>query len=415
MAARQSLDSRHRWPRAIFLASYPPRECGIATFTRDLVTAIDRFRPCGRGHIVAMNGPGHQYAYPDSVTWQIDREDASSYARAADFVNDGPYDVVNIQHEYGLFGGTWGSYLFHFLDRVRKPVVLSLHSTLPNPDPELRAVTQELARRCQRVVVLAHAAIDILQRDYEVDPGRLRFIPHGVPNVRFVPAERAKAALGLAGRPVMATCGLMNPGKGIEYAIQAVADLVPEFPDLAYLVVGETHPGVRAQFGEAYREQLEEQVRQLGLQDHVIFENRYLKYRELVLHLLASEVYVVPYLDLNQIVSGTIAYAVGCGRAVVSTPSVYAREILADGRGLLAEDRSGQWLHNRIATLLRNPECREQVQARAYAYGHEMIWPNVARAYAMTFQAVCERRGSVPPAILEDVHEHDEEMEALTA
>ncbi|HLQ34420.1 MAG TPA: glycosyltransferase family 4 protein [Chloroflexota bacterium] len=402
-----------RWPRAAFVGSYPPRECGIATFTRDLVTAIDRLNPRAPGRIAAMNDPGRTYPYPPAVKWHIDRDVARSYDEAAEFVNDGPFDLVNIQHEYGLFGGTRGDYLFGFLDRLRKPAVLTMHTTLPEPDSKLREVTRGLIHRADQTIVLAQTALDILTRDYGVDRTRLRFIPHGVPNVRFVSTDRAKQALGLGSRPVLATCGLMSPGKGIEYALDAVAGLVDEFPDLVYLVVGETHPGVRAEIGESYRDQLEEHVRQLGLQEHVIFNNRYLKYRELVLHLLACDVYIVPYLNLKQIVSGTLAYAVGCGRAVVSTPSLYAREILAEGRGLQAEARSPESLQARIGALLRNPEYRQTVQARAYAYGHEMIWPNVARAYLETFQAVCDQRAVLVPVI--ERPSDGPVLEALTA
>jgi glycosyltransferase involved in cell wall biosynthesis len=398
-----------RWPRTAYVASYPPRECGIATFTRDLVEAVDRLNSSAPGGIVAMNDPGRSYSYPASVKWQIDRDLISSYKQAAEYLNGSRYQVVNVQHEYGLFGGIAGDYLFHLLDELQMPVVLSLHTVLSDPAPELRAVTRELIRRCDYTIVLAKSAIDILMRDYHVDPDRLRFIPHGVPNVQFVDPERAKRALGLQGRPVLATCGLMNPGKGIEYALQAMAGLVDEFPDLVYLVVGETHPGVRAQIGEAYREQLVEQVRRLGLQAHVRFENRYLSYRELVLHLLACDVYVVPYLDLNQIVSGTLAYAVGCGRAIVSTPSVYAREILAEGRGLFAEPRNPRSLQSRLAALLRNPDYRRAIQERAYAYGHEMIWPNVARGYLETFQAACDGRSLALAQPVPDL------SEALTA
>ncbi|HLY64221.1 MAG TPA: glycosyltransferase [Chloroflexota bacterium] len=339
-----------------------------------------------------MNDPGRSYEYPRAVTWQIERDVPNSYDEAAEFLNGARCDVVNIQHEYGLFGGTWGSHLFRFLDRLHKPVVLTMHTTLPEPDADLRTVTRGLAERCDAIVVLAQTATTILSREYGIDTSRVRFIPHGVPNVRFVAPDRAKRKLGLEDRPVLATCGLMNPGKGIEYALEAVAGLVEEFPDLVYLVVGETHPGVRAQMGEAYRNQLTEQVRRLGLEAHVKFENRYLKYRELVLYLLASDVYIVPYLDLKQIVSGTLAYAVGCGRAVVSTPSAYAKEILGDGRGLLADARDPQSLQTRIGAVLRNPNYQLTIQQRAYALGHQMIWPNVARAYVETFESVCADR-----------------------
>ncbi len=339
LTIKKGLGSVVAKPRVAYVASYPPRECGIATFTRDVVNAVEKFNPINRAQIVAMNDPGKNYDYPSSVRFQIERDLPFSYDEAADFVNNSRSEIVNIQHEYGLFGGTYGSYLFRFMDRVRQPITITLHTVLPDPATDLRAVTQGLIARSDRVVVLAQTALDILVQEYGADPSKLIFIPHGVPNVRPSRSKMAKRVLGLGDRPILATCGLMNPGKGIEYAIEAMSGLVREFPDALYLVVGETHPGVRATHGEAYREQLQDLVSRHGLGDHVRFLNQYLKYRDLVLYLLASDVYIVPYLDLNQIVSGTMAYAIGCGRAIISTPSNYAKEILADGRGMVVPAR----------------------------------------------------------------------------
>ncbi|MDE3075571.1 MAG: glycosyltransferase, partial [Chloroflexota bacterium] len=296
-----------------YVGSYPPRECGIATFTRDVMAAVGKLTPPDRGIVVAVNDSSVRYKYPARVKHHIERDVAGSYDEVADFLDDRYCELVSIQHEYGLFGGTRGSLLLRFMDRVRQPIALTMHTVLPNPDPTLLMVTQALVARSAITIVLARSAIEILAGDYGIRPEKLRFIPHGVPNVQLVPQAKAKRALGLEGRTVLATCGLMNPGKGIQYAIEAVAGLVNEFPDLIYLVVGETHPGVIASSGEAYREQLQIQVQRLGLEAHVRFDNRYLSYRELVLHLLASDLYVVPYLDLNQVVSGTVVYALGCG------------------------------------------------------------------------------------------------------
>jgi len=373
-------------PRVAYVSSYPPRECGIATFTRDLVTAIDRLNASNPGEIVALRDPGQHYDYPPCVRREIAVDDPSSYVAAAAYLNAGPAELVNVQHEYGLFGGRQGDHLLGFLDCLAKPVVITMHTVLPEPDPELRRVTQALIERANRVVVLARSAIDILERDYGIPSDRSLFIPHGVPNVNPVHARLAKQALGLKDRLVLATCGLMNPGKGIEYAIQSLAGLVDEFPDLLYLVVGETHPGVRAQSGEAYREQLQALVAELGLERNVRFHNHYLSYRDLVLHLLAADIYVVPYLDLNQIVSGTLAYALGCGRAIVSTPSAYAREVLADGRGSVVPARDPRALAGALRELLSDPVRRAAMQRQAYAYGHAMIWSRVAMAYVQAFE-----------------------------
>jgi len=390
LAIKNRLSSLLAAPHVAYVSSYPPRECGIATFTRDVVACVDKLMPLGRRFVVAMNDDRTGYAYPPLVRRQIDRDVASSYDDAAAYVNDSPCRVVNIQHEYGLFGGLRGSHLLRFMDRVRQPIALTLHTVLPNPDPALLSVTQALIARSATTVVLAQSAIDILSRDYGVAAAKLRFIPHGVPNVRRVPEAKAKRALGLGGRSVVATCGLMNPGKGIQYAIDALAGLVDEFPEVLYLVVGETHPGVLAASGEAYRRELQAQVRHLGLDQHVRFENRYLSYRELVLHLLATDVYVVPYLNLEQVVSGTLAYAMGCGRAIVSTRSTYAKEVLADGRGELVEGQDAASLSAAMGRILRDPAYKADLQRRAYAFGHQMTWPNVAQAYARAYDDICD-------------------------
>ncbi|MGH2519360.1 MAG: glycosyltransferase family 4 protein [Chloroflexota bacterium] len=373
-------------PRVAYVASYPPRECGIATFTRDLVSAIDRLNATNPGEILALRDPGQELVYPPCVRREIAVDDPASYAEAASYVNAGPAELVNVQHEYGLFGGRQGDYLLRFLDRLTKRVLITMHTVLPEPDPELRRVTQALAQRANRVIVLARSAIDILERDYNIQPDHALFIPHGVPNVSLMHAPLAKQALGLENRLVLATCGLMNPGKGIEYAIQSLAGLVDDFPDVLYLVVGETHPGVRAQNGEAYRERLQALVTELGLEQNVRFHNHYLSYQDLVLHLLAADVYVVPYLDLSQIVSGTLAYALGCGRAIVSTPSAYAREVLANGRGSVVPARDPVALADALRELLSDPRRRAAMQRQAYAYGHAMIWSRVAKAYIQAFK-----------------------------
>lgn len=368
--------------RIAYLSSFPPRECGLATFTADVKAAVDRANVGGDSWVIAMNAVGQRPIYDRSVVrFDVDRDHRDQYAQAARLINTSECDLVNIQHEYGLFGGIWGSHLLGLIRSLDRPVVLTLHTVLPHPDNDIREITQELIAASSATVVLARTAVDILCDDYGIDHGRLHFIPHGVPNVELLPTEPAKRALGIEGRKVIATCGLINPGKGIEYAIEGMAGLVEEFPDLLYVVVGETHPGVRAESGETYRESLQGKVHELGLDDHVRFVNRYLRYRELVLYLLASDVYMVPYLNVDQIVSGTLAYALGCGRAIVSTPSTYAREVLAGGRGVIIPPRSAEAITAATAGVLRHDSWRTQLQQAAYDLGHSMIWPNVARQY----------------------------------
>jgi glycosyltransferase involved in cell wall biosynthesis len=384
--------------RIAYVASYLPRECGIATFTHSVLHSVERLGESTASLVVAVNQPGDQLEFPAQVVAQIQRDDPDSYAEAARFLNAADVDVVNVQHEYGLFGGVWGSHLLRLIDGLRTPVVLTLHTVLPSPDGDLVAVTGALVERSASTTVLAEVARDILTRDYGVQRRKLQFIPHGAPNVPPDQHRLAKRRLGVASRPVLATCGLISPGKGIEYALRAVAGLVERFPDLVYIVAGETHPGVRAVEGERYRTQLEDEVRALGLRDHVQFVNRYLSYPELVDYLLACDVYVVPYLNLHQIVSGTLAYALGCGCAIVSTPSLYASEVLADGRGLLVPLRDAEAMRDAVASILADPELAQQLRDAAYAYGHQMSWPNVGRAYLDLFVEVSGRREALPKA-----------------
>jgi glycosyltransferase involved in cell wall biosynthesis len=375
-------------PRITYVGSYPPRECGIATFTRDLCKAIDHLSPLVRTHIVAMQEQDAHYAYPSEVKATITRDDLASYRLAAQHVNQSRTQVVSVQHEFGLFGGEYGSHLLAFMRNVDVPISVTMHTVLRNPQPAMRQVVRDIATYASRIVVLAEQARAILQSDYGLSPSQVSFIPHGVPTVRRVPSSHFKRTLGLDHRTVVSTFGLVGPGKGIEYVLDALPAVVERHPSLTYLILGETHPGVRKHEGERYRESLAARVASLGLENHVQFHNRYLTYRELVHFLLASDVYVVPNLDPHQIASGTLAYAVGCGRAVVSTPFVYAREMLGNGRGLLTEFRDADSTAQAINQILDNPFLRASMEQRAYTYARRMTWPAVAREYLHTFHEI---------------------------
>lgn len=372
-------------PRISYMASYPPRECGIATFTKDLVEAIDTAFPGNPGRIVALNESQGTYRYGPEVKFAVTVDDLESYQEAANYLNRSKVDLVCIQHEYGLFGGRHGENLFTFLDELKKPLVLTLHTVLPGPDDHLRQATRDLITRADATVVLAKRALDILAEDYGVTDLAVRYIPHGVPNVRKLPSSSFKSILGLEDRFTISTFGLINPGKGVEYAIKALPRLVKRYPNILYLVLGETHPGVRKHEGENYRNYLHELVAGLGLQKHVKFNNRYLSLSEIVSYLMATNVYLVPYLNPNQIASGTLAYAVGAGRAVVSTPFIYAEELLADGRGVLVPFRDSEAIADALDLLVGDPYRRAEVAMAAYAYGRSMTWHNVAREYMRLF------------------------------
>jgi glycosyltransferase involved in cell wall biosynthesis len=379
-------------PPLAFLSSFPPRACGIATFTADLADAVDSVSPLSPcSQVLAINAGGAQYIYGPRVRWMIERDDLQGYRRAAQSINLSHVELVSIQHEYGLFGGEYGEYLLTFLQALEKPAVLTMHTVLERPDPHMQRVTEHLVAAASAVVVLAERARVILSEDYPaVDLEKVHFIPHGTPSVTYEPTTRAKKALGLEGRMVLSTFGLLGPDKGIEYALDALPAVVKRHPDVLYLVLGETHPELRKHSGETYREFLQARVAKLGLESHVCFNQRYLEKREIIQYLQATDVYVIPYLNPYQIASGTLSYAVASGKAVVSTPFVHAQELLSEGRGLLARFRDSESLAVAITALLDNPDLRMQMEKAAYSYGLRMHWPAVGRAYCRLFQRLVE-------------------------
>ncbi len=304
---------------AAYVSTFPPRDCGIATFTRDLMAAVNGYDPRGRGLVAAINDEAAVYNYGPQVRWQIAQQEPESYEEVAEAISRSAVDVVIIQHEFGIFGGPWGSCALRFVDRLRKPIVTTLHTVLPNPDPEPKRLTTELHERSEAVVVMTPTAVEILRRDYGLESRRVHTIPHGVPTVHLQEAQEAKARLDLQGRDLVSTFGLINPGKGIEDVIDALPAVVARFPRVLYVVLGETHPTVRRAQGEVYREQLIARMHHLGLDEHVRFNNRYLPDPELVQYLMATDVFVTAYHNPKQSVSGTLSYALGCGRAIVST------------------------------------------------------------------------------------------------
>ena len=379
-------------PRALFLGSYPPRECGIATFTKDVVAAYDRAFGVS-SQVVAVDEPGGELRrYGAEVIARIAEQDRFTYASAAGFINQYPAELVNVQHEYGLFGGPRGEWLVDLMQAVDKPIVLTLHTVLPEPDDEMLRVTRELCGRASKVVVLSDTGRRLLEDEYGIDPELLRVIHHGVPDVPFQNTDAAKASFGIGQRTVISTFGLISRGKGLEFAIEAMREVVKRHPETLYLILGETHPVVRRNEGESYRESLQAMVREFGLQYNVQLVDRYLDFDELVSYLAATDIYLTPYLNPAQIVSGTLAYAVGCGKAIVSTPYLYAQEVLAHNRGFLCEFRDAPSITRRLNMLLDDVSLRRATERRAYRFGRQMTWPHVAVQYGRLFSELCPTR-----------------------
>jgi glycosyltransferase involved in cell wall biosynthesis len=367
------------------MGSFPPRECGIATFTKDVVDSYDRAYGV-TSDVIALDEPGGEIRrYPPQVAGRLSETERSSYSEIAVLINQHPSDVLNIQHEYGLFGGERGEWLVDTLRQVDKPVVLTLHTVLPEPDETMLRVTRNLCDFSAVVVALSQTGRDLLETDYNVNPVKLRVIHHGVPDIPFTSTDAAKASFGIGERMVISTFGLINRGKGLEYAIEAMSEIVEKHPEALYLILGETHPVVRRHEGESYRESLQTMVRDLGLQYNVRLIDKYLDFDELVSYLEATDIYLTPYLNPVQIVSGTLAYAMGCGKAIVSTPYLYAQELLAHNRGFLCEFRDSASIAYMVGGLLDDPALRRATERRAYRFGRQMTWPHVALEYGRLF------------------------------
>jgi len=387
-------------PRAVALiGTYVPRRCGIATFTADLLTHLAQESDELEFWALAMNDVPEGYDYPPEVHFEINEKSLADYRLAADFLNINQVNAVCVQHEYGIYGGPQGSHLLDLLRRLRMPIITTLHTVLQNPNDGQRAVLLELARLSDRLVVMSHKAIELLQSVYDVDPARVVMIPHGIPDLPFVDPNFYKDQFGVEGKKVILTFGLVSPGKGLEYMIQALPEVVKHHPDAVYIVLGATHPHVKRDQGEAYRLSLHRLARDLGVEDHVIFHNRFVDLEELCEFLGAADIYVTPYLNREQIVSGTLAYALGAGKAIISTPYWYAEEMLAEGRGILVPFRDPKALAEQVIYLLDNEVERHAMRKRAYTFARDMVWKQVARRYLEVLSDVRQERARHPKPI----------------
>lgn len=382
-----------------FIGNYAPRLCGLATFTTDVATwvrsALDETSDV---YVVAMNDRPEGYDYPPMVRFEVLASNPRDYPRAADFVNMSDVDLVCLQHEFGIFGGARGIYIADLLRDLRKPVVTTAHTVLPEPEPDRRRAMVEVCELSDAVVVMSEKSVDFLERHYGCPREKVHLIHHGVPDMPFVDAEEYKPRWGLQGKTVLLTFGLLHPRKGIEYMIEAMKDVVAAFPEAVYVVLGATHPPYKRREGEKYRFELKALARHLGVEDSVLFYDRFVTLEELTSFLAACDLYVTPYLDVNQIVSGTLAYAMGLGKPVISTPYHYARELLAGGRGVVVPAGDGRAMAREAISLLSDRKAMDRMRRKAYEFGHEMSWPVVSRQYVELFEEVLAGRKAMPVA-----------------
>jgi len=380
------LSSSPKLDRVAFLGNYLPRLCGISTFTHDLCESISQAAPKADCYVVAVNDRPEGYEYPSRVRFELRDKELDSYRLAADYLNFNNADLLCVQHEFGIYGGSAGSHLLALLNEVRMPVVTTLHTILQEPNHAQRKVMEELIARSDRLVVMAEKGAEIMRGTYGAPDDKLNVIPHGIPDLDFVESSASKAQFGVEGRRVLFTFGLIGPGKGIEYMIEALPEIVREHPDVVYLILGATHPQLLANEGEHYRLTLKRLAEDLGVASHVIFYNRFVSLDDLKEFIGATDIYVTPYLNEAQVTSGTLAYLFGAGKVVVSTPYWHASELLADGRGVLVPFRDAGAIAQGVRDLLADAPRMKRIQKDAYAIGREMIWPAVARRYLGAFK-----------------------------
>ena len=379
-----------------FLGDYLPRKCGIATFASDLLGAVAARHPQSRCFAVPVNDVEGCYRYPDVVRFEIEEQDLDSYRRAADFLNSSDVDVVSLQHEFGIFGGPAGSHLLALLRDLRAPVVTTLHTVLLTPNPDQLRVMRNLIAYSARLVVMTERGQAILRQVYQGPPAKIDLIPHGIPDVPFVSPDYYKDQFGVSGRKVLLTFGLLSPNKGIEHVLNALPEIVAEFPDVVYIVLGATHPHELRTRGENYRLGLEAIVKKSRIGNNVIFHNRFVELKELTEFIGAADLYITPYLDEAQITSGALAYAFGAGKAVISTPYWHATELLRDGRGVLAPFADPRAIAREARGLLRDGARRRAMGDNAYRLGREMVWSNTARLYMRSFELARRQAVAAP-------------------
>lgn len=386
--------------RVVFIGNHLPRRCGIATFTHDLHRAVSTERPDLETCVVAMTDPGRTYEYPSAVRFKVRDDVISDYVKAAECVNNAGFDVACLQHEYGIFGGEAGGHILQLLSRLEMPIVTTLHTVLSQPTPVQRDVMRQIIDVSTKIIVMAEKGREFLRSVHDVPARKIDVIPHGLPDFPFLETHHAKAKLGFGGKTIILTFGLLSPNKGIETMLDAMPGIIKSCPNAVYVILGATHPNLVRDHGEVHRESLMARVQKLGIENHVVFFDQFVDQATLLDFISMCDIYVTPYLNKAQMTSGTLAYSFGLGKAVVSTPYWHAKELLADGRGILVPFADANALTAEISGLLTNDVRRHAMRSRAYAASRSMTWAQTAKRYLATFETARERArpGIVLPA-----------------
>ena len=380
----------------IFIGTYIPKECGIATFTSDLLNSVSGENKDVHCEVIALNDPSETYDYPEEVVLEIQRDKIEDYYRAADYINESDTDIVCLQHEFGLFWGNAGDYIFALLSGINKPVITTMHTVIREPEEEYRVSTEKLIMHSEKLVVMSQTAVEMLKEVYQAPEDKIEVIFHGVPDCPFNNCEKYKQMLDLKGSPLVLTFGLLSQNKGIESMLDALPGVVSKYPDLVYLILGATHPMVKKYQGETYRNYLKNKISELGLENNVVFHDKFVEKEELCNYVLASDFYVSPYLSREQIVSGALTYAIGMGKAIISTPYWYAQEMLSDDRGVLVDFGDTYGFKDSLLHLIENPKECDEIRKKAYDFGRKMTWTNVGKEYKLVFSKALKSYSTYP-------------------
>lgn len=372
--------------KAIYISSYIPRRCGVAKFTKDLTTSINNLNPHALAEIIAVSDDNHDY--PWEVKLKIKQHQATSYGLAAEYIQQSSADIVNLQHEFGLFGGVHGDYILPLLDSIDKPVLTNFHSILPTPNSHQRYVMQRIIDRSDGVVAMTEASASILEQVYDCPPDKVAVIYHGVPDFKFNDIAKHKKSLNIKADPMILSCGLLGPGKGLEFVVEAMAKITQAMPNAKLYIVGQTHPTIFKEQGESYRNGLKKRIKELGITKNVAFINKYVADEDLVQYYQATDFFITAHLDPQQPMSGTLSYAMGAGRICVSTPYHYAREVLGDGSGILIDFRSSKEISDKIIAAWGDKPGLQTMRKQAYAKGRLMTWPSVGAHYLNFFRLI---------------------------
>ena len=378
----------------IYISSYVPRKCGIATYTKDLTRAINLINPYSKAEILALIRPEDKINYPPEVKFKINQHKIDSYIRAAEHINKSKADIVILEHEFGLYGGEFGAYIIKLIEMIKKPLIVTAHTVPDDANKGYGLVLKDVINFAEKIIVMMPESLHKLIKKYNCPKEKIEIIPHGVPDITLEPNDKYKKKRGLAGRLILGNINLLSEIKGLEFTIEALREIKKHFPGVLYLIIGQTHPVVLQGDGEKYRNFLKEKIKQNDLRGNVKFINEYISLDELIEWLKVIDIYITPYLDPQQSASGALAYAIGVGKVCISTPYLYAKEVLAEGRGIIVPFRNSQAIADAVLDICENPRKKSAIEKKTYKYGRLMTWYNVALQHLELFdEVICKYTG----------------------